>query len=266
MNLECVQQINGLADAIDSIALNRMSQPLKPSYNFKCYLLPLLNTNSSTTPAPISIHIATPLDLTKAQTQFTAPQTMQAALGELFYRFGRLFEEVGLENPWILEKSSFTTDTNVARSKRSSSSTRASEEELWRKAANKSIVLRLSELYIRANKASIFESSASKGSGSIVAIEVNSFVDNGNVLVDKTFSPSQEIEAVTKVREFLLEFANVISFDLGTWWVVVFIIKPASAPYSCTKVGKRILLHVPLGFKNRNLLDHIALNVPSIYS
>jgi hypothetical protein len=98
---------------------------------------------------------------------------------------------------------------------------------------------------------------------SFTEAEVDVFVSAGNVLVDKALSPTEEVAALRRLRDFLVTFAVDIGFDARRWCNVVFILKnvPRNS-FQHSLVARCILVEVPQSFRNRDLLDFLGRHVP----
>ena len=255
-NLQCVQRINELAAALDRLALQqgRLHHPLLPHYLFDCYFRSNEDTNTPLKRA--SLHLIVPRALTRVQSLVT--HEFSSAVARTMHKFGGLYEQVGLENPWSQETIEGNGEGDTPTSGKEA-------EEAFRKMAHARAVEVLSEQLMRASLSSAF--TFDRLGKSFVSpsaeLEVDVFIGNGNVLVDKGLSPAEEIEATRRLRAFLVEFSVELNFDARRWWDVIFVLRPSTdKKYACKQAAKRIFVELPCSFKSRLLLDCLSANVP----
>lgn len=245
-NLECVQRMNALGETLEA------TKPLSPAYSFHCYIKET-NSTSSEVLREVKLDLRTPPILTKAS-NFTSQH--QEALGQFLHHFGRLFLEAKLPNPWELSKpkSSSSDATNEGQS-----------SDYWREASLRRAAQVLSEYRMRQTVSSSFRGEVlalrdhTAGRGTV---EVDIFIRNGGVLVDAGLSLADEHNAVRRMRDFLIEFAVTLRFDAARWSRVVFILRPNKKLYHCEEMAKRLLVEVPVQFKQGRLLGFIGDHIP----
>ena len=253
-NLRCVQRINELADSLDrlSLSLGRVSHPLPAHLVFHCYFRG--DTGEALRTARLSI--STPRALTRVQS--ISPSVFSSAVDLTLHRFGGIFEQVGLANPWELGSASDEDEVELGCPK-------AAERAIRREAHSRAVQF-LSERLMRASVSSAFSLDRPSKDTEVTPsaeLEVDIYLKNGNVLIDKGLSPAEEVEAVRRLRSFLVEFSPELGFVARRWWDVIFLLRPpANKEYRCKHVAKRLFIELPCSFKNRRLLDCLIANVP----
>lgn len=96
-----------------------------------------------------------------------------------------------------------------------------------------------------------------------VILAVDRFVHGGHVFV-KHLAPTEELQAVERIRQFLIDYSLVMNFHPGSWKKVFFILNEKQTKYSRrSKLGGEFLI-IPANFKHKALLEFLRVNLQVI--
>ena len=116
---------------------------------------------------------------------------------------------------------------------------------------------RIANIYVNRAQTSFFAGNKRVDS---ISDEIDAYIRRGNVLF-KGLTVVDEIAAVKKLRDVLLNYGHTINFRLSTWWRVVIILAP-SQKYSTESASDRYLVKAPSDFKVKPLLKHMRAQLP----
>lgn len=272
-NLNSVQSINEFWDTFEVLERSvessltkymEISKPFKVNYNFTSYI----HAQESDQTTLVKFVLQPPEQLTKLQ---TLPVSSAAkALDSLLKDFGMLFTAAGIENPW--------PQVHPAKPPSETPSSQRSQSELLKELDQKLYERALAKQK-RVFSTSAFQVSPGANKKSILRGEADAFIQSGNVMV-KGMSTIEEFEALKLLRNFFLDYGDVINFNCSMWMSVLIVLqKPemkltmpgrASAEpavkkgseYQCEIIRDHFVLRIPPNFKAKRLLALLNSHVP----
>jgi hypothetical protein len=93
------------------------------------------------------------------------------------------------------------------------------------------------------------------------AVEV--YLRQGNVLV-RHLTPAEELPAIERLREFLIDYSLLLNFHPGGWRKVYFILNKKKSKYTLKHKAGGDFIIIPANFKHKALLEFIRVNMPKI--
>lgn len=256
--------------------------PLRKEYNLSFHV----KVESEKEPATISpkFEATIKIPLSLRQRHSIGGKAFEADIGKLLIEQGRLFDLSGIENPWHGESAEPIKPAVGERGDPTDSVDDASVE------MTNALHLRLFERFVASSQrqqryergvslSALFQEHGGftrkkgKRSKRYQSFEVDTFIKNGNVMV-KNLSASEELIALGRLRQFLLDFGELLNFRSDRWGKAIFIIESADEVMDRYRSGKKRptfaynlkdsfhIVTIPAKFNARALLEHLRLHIP----
>lgn len=220
-NMLCVRTIYDLwenlspiANAIDEGKDNiQILVPLKHSYILECHVH---RSNHCDDVERVIHELKSPENF--RQQHVIRRDICKYELFQFLNKFGTFFSIVGLENPWPL---------------RGKSTACTSKMEFSTSSLDQLLFERVMARTHMASTTSAFKSISQKPRGkhyaerAILREHVDAYIRNKNVLV-RNLSENDEFESMQKLRDFFLDFGDLLNFSFHAWNKVYFIVYKAT--------------------------------------
>lgn len=248
-NMICIQNLNDLWDTLETNVQATVGKnvaygldiklPFRTQYDLACYLHNDEQVTANDTSSPPvkkhSIVISIPDALCKRQS--ISHKVFMGSIDLILQQQGMLFEVAGLDNPWTepeaLREVNETSSDGRRPAEELSSELETRLFERWLIKNSKLSGLRSKfDRKGRTNYSRVFGPQHSKNSASLdrlfgnrraqdamFADEVDAYLKAGNVVVSP-MSPQEEFAAVKQLRQFFIDFGDVLNFGTGRWHTV----------------------------------------------
>jgi hypothetical protein len=281
-NMQCIQNLNELWDSIENISSSSggntvdIRNPLRKEYNLSFHVKMKSGNEAGSVVSP-KYKATVQIPLALRQRQAIGSKAFEADMNVVLLEQGKLFHLIGIENPWFTEPVKKNNPTYSDDS--SGHMTNALHLRLFERFAAASQRHLRYENEEHVSLASIFSeqkgiSRKKKGprDKGLQAFEVDLFIKNGNVLV-KNLSVAEEFAAMGLLRQFLIEFGELLNFRTDRWFAVIFVIESTTDldRYSTSKKAPALsyekkdsfhIVKISPKFKPRALLEHLRVYIP----
>lgn len=267
-NLICLQTLNELSDKLASVetgVLNKTStvsvlKPLTAAYALSFYC-------SGESEGPLKRHavvLSIPQEFTSAQN--VSLQKGRKALRNLYVGLLGVLRTAGVEHSTTIDDESTGVHEKKDDMSAYAGNINISEKTLEDFDFDRKMFDRVTNIVTTGgNSSSLFTIPDRKNQKipRAVIASVDKFIYNGNVLV-KELSPDEEIKAISRLREFLVDYSLLLNFHPGSWRKVFFILCQSRKKFvRRSELGGEYLL-IPSNFKHRALLEFLRVNLSLI--
>lgn len=282
-NMHFLQSLNALIDNLEQLqascikrATCDITSPLLSSYKLNFHIKvdasPPLRVENGAISETKAVHfiLAVPQDLTFRQ--IASSSVIQKRIAILLHRVGPVFEAVGITSPWELEdpnsheEKSMPWERNTRQARSSTTATHGFRKRsvgisVDDPAIKAVIEEKLAEKIISGNVTSIFSGSAENAR--LIKGDIDQYIRNGHI-VAAHLSPVEQLQAVKRVRDFLMKYGHLVNFSFNNWNSVIILVDGSYERdmFKTEALKTRKLVMISAKFRPASMVSFLHKSVP----